>query len=141
MTGQHHAVPFFCLYGKHTRILDAAADCVGSKGLRIGAEIRNTRNWRAAMNIEKTKNFNDFLEGALTEISLAELDTHSHNCPHCGILVRYPTVARQQDIDDFTKIMNSAFDVMRRHGITANLLAEIKAECFISIAKAKGEQQ
>lgn len=93
------------------------------------------------MNIEKRKEFNQFLESTLTEISRAELDTHSHNCPHCGNIVRYPTIARQQDIDDFIKIMNSAFDVMRRYGITANLLAEIKAQCFISIAKATGESK
>lgn len=90
------------------------------------------------MNIEKTKDLSSFLSETLTEISRIELDVHSHNCPHCGNLVRYPTVARQQDIDDFRKIMESAFDVMKRHGITANLLAEIKAECFI--AKATGEQ-
>lgn len=92
------------------------------------------------MNIEKSKGLNDFLESTLTKISRMELDTHSHNCPHCENLVRYPTVARQQDIDDFKKIMESAFDVMKRHGITANLLAEIKAECFISIAKATGKK-
>lgn len=86
------------------------------------------------LHIDKTM---AFLSETLNEISMRELPIHSQNCPHCGNLVRYPTVARQQDIEDFEKIMNSAFAVMKRHGITAHLLAEIKAECFI--AKAKGK--
>ena len=86
------------------------------------------------MNIQKNT-FNDFLESTLIDISRAELSTHSQSCPHCGNLVRYPTVARQTDIEDFERIMHSAFAVMKRHGITANLLAEIKTECFIAKAK------
>ena len=89
------------------------------------------------LHIEKNKQLTQWLSETLTEISMAELPIHVHNCPHCANPIRYPTVARQQDIDDFIKIMESAYKVMERHGITANILADIRAECHIQIAKKK----
>lgn len=89
------------------------------------------------LHIEQNKPITQWLSDVLTEISMAELSIHVHNCPHCANPVRYPTVARQQDIDDFSRIMESAYKVMERYGITANLLADIKAECHINIAKNK----
>lgn len=90
--------------------------------------------------IDNTKIHTEFLGNMLTEISRAELSVHSHECPHCGNLVRYPSIARQQDIKDFEKIMSVAYAVMQRHGITAHLLADITAECHIRIAKNKSEK-
>jgi len=72
------------------------------------------------LHIEKNKQLTQWLSETLTEISMAEFPIHVHNCPHCANPVRYPTVARKQKIDDFIKIMQSAYKVMERHGITAN---------------------
>ena len=87
------------------------------------------------MEIEQAK---DFLEARLTEIARSELPTHSHPCPHCGVPVRYPTIARNVDIEDFRRIMTIAEQVMYDHGITGNLLEEIAARCHIEIARRRG---
>ncbi len=73
----------------------------------------------------------DTLDG----ISRRELPTHMHPCPHCGVPVRYPTVARKGDIDDFERLMRTAYKVMDEYGITGNLLADIQARCYTEIAK------
>ncbi len=81
----------------------------------------------------------EFLAETLSEISQAQMPTHSAPCPHCGIPVRYPLIARSQDVEDFRLIMDSASRVMKRYNITANLLAEIKAEAHLAIAKKRTE--
>ena len=86
------------------------------------------------MEIEEAINF---LDAQLTEISRANLPTHSHNCPHCGLQMRYPTIARKQDIEDFRSIMTTAQKIMDKYGITLNILAEITANCHIELAKHK----
>lgn len=78
-----------------------------------------------------------FIERNLREIQNVNIRTHTRPCPHCGIPVRYPVIAREQDVDDFKAIIKSSCLVMEKHGITINLLAEIKAECHIEIARRK----
>ena len=56
-------------------------------------------------------------------------------CPHCALPVRFPLVARRSDIELFAALINSAQEVMQRYGITGALLADIRAECVIAIAK------
>lgn len=64
---------------------------------------------------------------------------HCHPCYHCGNLIRYPIIARRSDINDFSELMRSAYRIMDKHGITANLLADIRADLIISIAKGRKE--
>lgn len=59
----------------------------------------------------------------------------SEQCPHCGIPIRYPLIAKRSDIEAFRRMMRVADEVMLKHGITANLLADIRAQCLINIAK------
>ena len=59
-------------------------------------------------------------------------------CPHCALPVRFPLVARRSDIDLFVALINSAQEVMQRYDITGALLADIRAECLIAIAKKGG---
>lgn len=131
-----------------SRELHARADALSQHGEGLFISCRDRRDvgfgfdclvGGMSMHIELTQSMTQWLSETLTEISTAELPTHVHNCPHCSNPVRYPTVARQQDIEDFTLIMRSASDVMKRHGITANLLADIRAECHIQIAKNKAK--
>ena len=79
----------------------------------------------------------DFLEGSLRAIQDASFPVHTSPCPHCGIPVRYPIIARQSDIEAFTVIIDSAQRVIDKYGITLNLLAEIKAKCYVEIARRK----
>jgi hypothetical protein len=83
------------------------------------------------------ENFNNFTEECLFEIQKVDLPIHTQPCPHCGIPVKYPIIARGRDIEDFRKLMQVAYKIMRKYGITQNLLAEIKAECLIGIARHK----
>ena len=85
------------------------------------------------MEIEKHV-IHSFLRKELDVISGYELPLHSHDCPHCGLPVRYPTVAREQDIRDFELIMNSARKVMDDCGVTAKLLASIHAQIVVALA-------
>lgn len=76
-----------------------------------------------------------FVDEALNDLSQASFKVHSAPCPHCGVHVRYPLIARKCDIDDFAVLMKAASAAMMKFGITGNLLAEIKANIAIAIAK------
>lgn len=78
-----------------------------------------------------------FIEGSLRAIQDASIQLHTRPCPHCGIPVRYPIIARKQDVEDFRALIQSACRVMDKYGITLNLLAEIEAECHIEIARRR----
>lgn len=83
--------------------------------------------------IEDDTNLHRFISDAL--ISQATVNTSTHQCCHCGCPIRYPIIARKSDIEAFSKLMKSAYRIMDKHGITANLLADIRADIAISIAK------
>lgn len=79
-----------------------------------------------------------WIEETLREMQLSS-PVGEKVCPHCGLNIRYPIIARQDDIDRFEKIMQTACRVMDDYGITANLLAEIRARCMINLSmKDKG---
>lgn len=79
----------------------------------------------------------NFLSKELDAISNDELPLHSHDCPHCGLPVRYPTVARDQDIEDFRLIMESANRVMEDYGVNAKLFAAIHAQIAVALANRR----
>jgi len=85
------------------------------------------------MHIEKTPDFRAWVGETLQE--MAHFQYVEERCGKCGMAYRYPIIARQRDIEDFEMLMRSAYKIMDKYGITANLLAEIKATCFIEIAK------
>lgn len=85
------------------------------------------------MLIDKTS-LRPMIYDALEKISMEELPIHSRECPHCGLMVRYPTVVREHDLRDFERLMEAAGVVMQEYGITGNLIADIIARCHISIA-------
>ncbi len=85
------------------------------------------------MEIQKSKH-HDYISDRLDDISRAE---HTCPCPHCGVPVKYPTVARASDVENFELLMESALRVMGKYNLTGNILDEIKAECLIAIAKKK----
>lgn len=84
------------------------------------------------MEIEETK---QFISAQLTEIANETLMVHTHACPQCGYQVRYPIIARQQDIEDFHMLMNSALQVMDEYNILGKLFADIEARCHIELIK------
>ena len=83
----------------------------------------------------KNENLTEWLSETLDEMRLTIMPTVEQRCPHCGLPIRYPLIARESDIKLFENLMRSAFDVMLRHGITANLLADIRTQCIIAIAQ------
>ena len=80
-----------------------------------------------------------FVEERLFEFAQSMPVTET-KCPHCCLPVRRPIIARQTDIDDFKRLMKSAFKAMDEFGITGNLLAAITANCHIEIAKRKAKE-
>jgi hypothetical protein len=92
------------------------------------------------MEIDRTQ-VETFIGDILEDVSKATYATHSHSCPHCDMPVRYRTIARQQDIEDFQQLMETAYRVMDACGITANLLSMIKAECYIEIARRNSRKE
>jgi rRNA maturation protein Nop10 len=71
----------------------------------------------------------------LEELRLQQPPTTEEKCPHCGLVIRFPIMARRSDIDRFAALMRSAEEVLGRHGITAHLLAEVRAQCLIALAR------
>ena len=86
---------------------------------------------------------NKWLDATLQEMAQMEMATTETRCQHCGYLNRYrhPVVARQSDIELFESMMRSAYEVMDRHGITAHLLADIRAQCLISMANKNAAKE
>jgi hypothetical protein len=89
------------------------------------------------MHIEEDIDWCKWVDETLEIISIQNPPATQDKCPHCGLIIRYPIVVRRSDLVLFEKIMKSAYSVMRRHGITANLLADIRTECLIALAKNK----
>lgn len=86
------------------------------------------------MYVEKD-DIDRFVAGTLTEMRNLNMPIISESCPHCGIPIRYPLIARRSDIELFAQMMSTAAVVMKKYGITDNLLADIRAQCIINIAK------
>ena len=69
---------------------------------------------------------------------LAECDSfrvETGTCPHCRRNIRYPVIAREEDVQLLDMIIASAQEAMSEYGITGNLLAEIRAKCYLEIAR------
>jgi hypothetical protein len=89
------------------------------------------------MYIVDDRDLRKWVDDTLEEVRAHSTPSTQDRCPHCGFMIRYPLVVRHSDLVFFESIMRSAFTVMERHGITANLLADIRAECLIAIAKKR----
>jgi hypothetical protein len=89
------------------------------------------------MHIEDNRDLRKWVDDTLEVMRTQNPPATQDKCPHCGLIIRYPIVVRRSDLVLFEKIMKSAYSVMRRHGITANLLADIRTECLIALAKNK----
>lgn len=72
----------------------------------------------------------------LTHMALA-MPVAETPCPHCGVQIRYPLVARKTDLDMFEQMVSVAHRVMNDYGITGNLLAEIRAKCLVEVTRRK----
>lgn len=87
------------------------------------------------MNIERDTDINKWLGDTLEEMRNHTHAVIEHKCLYCGHATRFPLIARQTDVEMFEALIESAHKVMNKHGITANLLADIRAQCYIEIAK------
>lgn len=84
------------------------------------------------MNIVNDQILTKWLGDTLEEMHLQQHFHHVENkCFHCGLPNRFPLMVRDSDIKLFNEVMKSAYAVLDRHGITALLLSEIKAEITI----------
>ena len=77
--------------------------------------------------------------------SLGPIRDHNFNvasvaCPSCNFPVRFPLIAREEDVRAFQRLMTVAHDVLERHGVTAALLAEVQAACYIELARRGGKE-
>ena len=87
------------------------------------------------MHIDRNVDMTKWVGDTLDEMRFQLPPTVEDKCHHCGLVMRFPLIARQIDIDLFKTLIESAYKVMDKHGITANLLADIQAQCHIEIAK------
>ncbi len=77
-------------------------------------------------------------EDAMTAIAYQSPPTADQKCPHCGVVARYPIVARESDMRVFAELMAAAQAVLDRHGVMAHLLSEVHAE--IAVSRARGQK-
>lgn len=87
------------------------------------------------MHIERNIDMHKWVGDTLEELRLQLPPIIENKCYHCGLVMRFPLVARQSDVDMFKTLIESAYKVMDKHEITANLLADIRAQCHIEISK------
>lgn len=82
----------------------------------------------------------DFLSSRLQDIRNYNTSIYTEPCPHCKLLIQRPIIARKQDIEDFRRLLSIAYEVMGECGITGNLLASIKAKCYIKLAEQASKE-
>jgi hypothetical protein len=58
-------------------------------------------------------------------------------CPRCRWPIRYPLIARERDLELFAHLMESLEGVIRRNQLTIHLLAELKAQIAIDMARTR----
>lgn len=78
----------------------------------------------------------NYIHEALTILN-HEIKTCALSCPRCKTHVETPIAVYERDIKRFKELLDSAYAVMDRHGISALLLSEIYAECVLRIALNK----
>lgn len=86
------------------------------------------------MNIQND-NLESWIACTLEEMRQQIPQTIEDVCPHCRGPILYPLIARKSDIELFKEMIISADKIMQKYGITANILADIRAQCLIEIAK------
>lgn len=58
-------------------------------------------------------------------------------CPHCRKIIRYPIVAREEDIAIIEKLIDFINQYMEEHGILEDVLEEIHKRCIDAIEEKK----
>lgn len=86
------------------------------------------------MEIDKTE-FNSFLEEGLSQIRNShDMHTKSFPCPECKTPVLFPIIARQQDINDFKRIIGIIKDYAADVGIQDKVINELLGRLHANIA-------
>jgi hypothetical protein len=57
------------------------------------------------------------------------------HCASCGYPMRFPLIARERDIDVMQKLIEIGEKYLKDRNVLAEMVAEIRAECHITIAK------
>jgi hypothetical protein len=73
------------------------------------------------------------VEEVLTDVP--DIGAVSHDCPHCGLPVRYPLMVKQEYAETFQLMIDAAAKYLKKTGVTAAMLADIRAQCFIAIGR------
>lgn len=60
------------------------------------------------------------------------------NCPHCRCPVVYPLIAKERHVDEFETLLRIANQAIKEMGITDYLISNIKARCYIELARRNG---
>ena len=95
------------------------------------ATLYNQSMYRLSMHIEKSTI--TFVEEALDRIKPLHLPVIEIPCPHCHEPIRYPKVAREQDLEHMQTLLNIATDFLRDSGASAAMVISI----FERIAAAR----
>ena len=73
----------------------------------------------------------------LDVLDITPLPTVTTHCPHCGLAVRYPKIARSGDVESLRELVRIADKYIDDKGITTKMLSECLATASIAIAKRK----
>jgi hypothetical protein len=68
-----------------------------------------------------------------------EDDLDECRCPHCGLMVRYPMIARESDIKALDQLIEATKGYMRDHGIDTGIVREILERCLNRIRENKSK--
>lgn len=77
----------------------------------------------------------DFVNAVDAVLDLSPLPEVSHKCPHCGLTVRYPKVARERDIESLQELVAIAEKYIEDKGVAKKMLAECLSAAHIAIAR------
>lgn len=69
--------------------------------------------------------------------ALTDFQKVTHACPHCNQPVLYPLLVRQEHAETFQMLIDAANKYLHKTGVTAAMLADIRAQCIIAIASRK----
>jgi hypothetical protein len=87
------------------------------------------------MHIEK--DFTPWIAETVDQMALNEPVLIEHKCPHCGVPIRFPVIAKKWDVDRLTDLLNSIYSVMDNEHLADIMLAKIRECCMKAMKRPR----
>jgi len=90
------------------------------------------------LHIDKSVPLLTYVEEGMQNYAMRqELRVIENDCPHCGLRMRHPLIAREWQVKALETMLNNVAKVCHESGVTGLVYADILAKCHAAIAMRK----